>query len=202
VNALGSNTTGSYNIGEGYHGGIGLTTGSYNIDIGNTGVAGESGVIRIGQSPSQTAAYVAGISTTQLTGAAVYVSASGQLGVLASSERYKTAIEPVGEATGKLQRLRPVRFHLKTDPDGAVQYGLIAEEVDQVYPELVLRDAQGKIQGVRYDELAPLLLDQMQHDRREREAQAAEIRDLKQLVREMQAALRERNATEERVARR
>jgi hypothetical protein len=88
------------------------------------------------------------------------VTSSGQLGVLASSERYKTAITPMGENTKKLEQLRPVSFHLKTDPKGAVQYGLIAEEVDKVYPELVIRDDTGKIQGVRYDELAPMLLNE------------------------------------------
>jgi hypothetical protein len=79
----------------------------------------------------------------------------------------------MGETTEKLQQLRPVTFHLKTDPKGAVQYGLIAEEVAKVYPELVIRDDAGKIQGVRYEELAPMLLNEVQK-------QAAEIRDLKQ----------------------
>jgi hypothetical protein len=79
----------------------------------------------------------------------------------------------MGAGTEKLQELRPVSFHLKTDPNGAVQYGLIAEEVAKIYPELVIRDAAGKIQGVRYDELAPMLLNEVQK-------QAAEIRELKQ----------------------
>lgn len=108
-----------------------------------------------------------------MTGAAVYVTSSGQLGVLASSERYKTAIAPMGAGTEKLQELRPVSFHLKTDPKGALQYGLIAEEVANIYPELVIRDGAGKIQGVHYDELAPMLLNEVQK-------QAAEIRELKQ----------------------
>src|SRR5580700_626913 len=95
---------------------------------------------------------------------------SGRLGVLASSERYKTSIKPIG-STAKLEQLRPVTFHLKNDPQGAVQYGLIAEEVDQVYPELVIRDDAGKIQGVRYDELAPMLLNEMQQQQRKIEAQ-------------------------------
>ena len=95
-----------------------------------------------------------GIVNTQITGSAVYITASGQLGVLASSERYKTAVTPLGPNTEKLQQLRPVSFHLKSEPEGAVQYGLIAEEVDKIYPELVIRDEAGRIQGVRYDELA------------------------------------------------
>jgi Chaperone of endosialidase len=169
--ALYSNTTGSFNIGIGYEAGYYLTTGSSNIEIGNRGVAADNGIIRIGQPGVQTQTYIAGIATAQITGAAVYVAANGHLGVLASSERYKTAIAPIGSSTEKLDQLRPVSFHLKNDPNGAVQYGLIAEEVDKVYPELVIRDETGKIQGVRYDELAPILLREMQQ-------QATEIRRL------------------------
>jgi hypothetical protein len=70
-----------------------------------------------------------------------------------SSERYKTTIAPMGANTAKLTQLRPVTFHLKTDPEGTLQYGLIAEEVAKVYPELVVRDENGRIDGVRYDAL-------------------------------------------------
>jgi Chaperone of endosialidase len=126
---------------------------------------------------------------------------SAEVQVLASSERYKTAIVPMGSDSDKLERLRPVTFHLKTDPKGALQYGLIAEEVDKVYPELVIRDGAGLIQGVRYDELAPILLNEVQQQQRKMQseiektfaqaqqidaqaqqidAQAMEIRDLKQ----------------------
>jgi hypothetical protein len=94
------------------------------------------------------ATFEAAIASTQVTGSAVYVTSSGQLGVLASSERYKTDVTPMAGTTQKLQRLRPVTFRLKTQPNGALQYGLIAEEVDKVYPELVIRDEAGKVQGV------------------------------------------------------
>jgi hypothetical protein len=182
LEALFSNTTGSNNIAVGTGAGYNLTYGNNNIDIGNEGVATEGGTIRIGTRGTQTATYIAGIENARVTGAAVYVTSSGQLGVLASSERYKTAIAPMGAGTEKLQALRPVSFHLKTDPKGTLQYGLIAEEVAEVYPELVIRDRSGKVQGVRYDELAPMLLNEVQK-------QAAEIRDLKKLVIDMQAGL-------------
>jgi hypothetical protein len=172
-------TIGSNNIAMGYEAAYNVRTGSNIIEIGNTGTSGDENVIRIGTQGTQTATYVAGISGATVTGAAVYVTSSGQLGVLASSERYKTAITPIGTNTKKLQRLRPVSFHLKTDPAGAVQYGLIAEEVDKVYPELVIRDDTGKIQGVRYDELAPMLLNEVQQQQATIRLQAAEIRDLK-----------------------
>jgi len=180
--ALYGNTTGNYNVGIGYQAGYSLTSGSNNIDIGNHGLASDSGIIRIGIAGTQTQAYIAGIETTKLTGSAVYVTGNGQLGVLASSERYKTAIAPMGPATLKLEQLRPVSFHLKSDPNGAVQYGLIAEEVANVYPELVIRDEAGKIQGVRYEELAPMLLNEVQQLKRE-------MAQLKQANRSMQAAM-------------
>jgi hypothetical protein len=92
----------------------------------------------------------------------------------------------MGTTTGNLERLRPVTFHLKSDPHGAVQYGLIAEEVDKVYPELVIRDEAGRIQGVRYDELSPMLLNEMQQQEVElramRQQQKAQLRAMQQEV--------------------
>jgi hypothetical protein len=197
---------GSNNIAIGLNAGLNILE-SNNIDIGSRGVYGDNGIIRIGTAPAQTAAYVAGIASTRVTGSAVYVTSSGQLGVLASSERYKTGVTPMAGTTEKLQRLRPVTFHLKTQPNGALQYGLIAEEVDKVYPELVIRDEAGKIQGVRYDELAPMLLNEAQRQRAQLQQQAAQLNDtrqqltdLKQLNRSMQAAISKLQARDERVA--
>jgi hypothetical protein len=194
--ALENNTSGGNNIGVGQYAGAALTTGNSNIDIGNTGVAGESGVIRIGSSATQVAAYMAGVSNSTITGAAVYVSSSGRLGVLASSERYKTAVASMGARTDNLAQLRPVTFHLKSEPQGPLQYGLIAEEVAKIYPELVIRDDTGKIQGVRYDELAPMLLNEVQQQKAQLSEQGAEIRDMRAQLAElrrtnesMQAAL-------------
>jgi hypothetical protein len=185
--ALYSNTTGSNNIVVGYQAGYNLTTGSNNIDIGSAGVAGESNVIRIGTKGTHKVAVIAGIDSSKITGSAVYVTATGRLGVLASSERFKTGIVPIGDDSEKLQRLRPVSFHLKADPKGAVQYGLIAEEVAKVYPELVVRDEKGRVDGVRYDELAPMLLNEVQQERQQIAAQAVDINDLKQQMQELKA---------------
>jgi hypothetical protein len=182
--SLQNNTTGSGNIAVGFQAGLDLTTGSHNIDIGNKGVAAESDTIRIGTGATQKATFIAGIKGVSVTGSAVMVSSTGQLGVTVSSERFKTAIEPMGSNTAKLEQLRPVTFHLKTDPKGALQYGLIAEEVVKVYPELVIRNESGRIDGVRYDELAPMLLNEVQQ-------QAAEIRDLKQQQLRMQQQVAE-----------
>jgi hypothetical protein len=180
-----NNTTGSNNIAEGYQAGYNLTTGSNDIDIGNVGVAGEDNTIRIGTKGTHKATVIAGIISSKITGSAVYVTTTGRLGVLASSERFKTAIAPMGSDTAKLGQLRPVTFHLKTDPQGALQYGLIAEEVAKVYPELVIRNESGRIDGVRYDELAPMLLNEAQRQQQKIAAQAAEIGDLKKQVAEL-----------------
>ena len=181
--ALAVHTTGSSNIALGYEAGYNLKTGSFNIEIGNRGAATDHKTIKIGTEGTQAKTFVAGIYNVPLTGNAVVVTSTGQLGVAAvSSERFKTAIEPMGANTDKLQQLRPVSFHLKTDPNGAVQYGLIAEEVAKVYPELVIRDEKGRIDGVRYEELAPMLLNEVQKEHATVAAQAAEIRDLKQGV--------------------
>jgi hypothetical protein len=202
-NALLSNVSGSYNIGIGFDAGSNQNTGTDNIYIANTGVAGESQTLRLGTQGSSgvvgsgiLTAYIAGVATSQVTGSAVYVTASGQLGVLASSERYKTAITSMGSSTSKLDELRPVSFHLKSDPHGAVQYGLIAEEVEKVYPELVIRDAAGAIQGVRYDELAPMLLNEVQEQRRalnseaeQRRVMQEQLTELRRLNQSMQAAI-------------
>jgi hypothetical protein len=225
VHALASNTTGSNNIAEGYHAGYNLTTGSNNIDIGSPGVKAESGVIRIGTitgtTSTQAAAYVAGIYgvKTASAGTAVVIDSSGQLGTVSSSIRYKEDVQPMASASERLLELRPVKFrYKKADASGEkpIQYGLIAEEVAQVYPELVVRDATaGRIDGVRYDELAPMLLNQAQHDEQKIAAQAAEIRGLKlqqkkfatqaevqDLKRQLQAALLKLRAQDDLVARR
>jgi len=191
-NALFGNVTGSYNIALGFDAGYNVTTGSYNIEIGAMGTAADTNTIQIGAQGTQTLTKIAGIYNTPVTGSAVYVTSTGQLGVQASSERYKTDIAALPEPSEKLQQLRPVTFHYKTDPKGVPQYGLIAEEVNKVYPELVIRDDSGEIQGVHYEELAPMLLSEVQtlHSELQSQqaaanAQAAEIERLTQQVAEL-----------------
>jgi hypothetical protein len=175
ASAFRSGKTGNNNIAVGYEAGYYLTTGSNNIEIGNKGLATDNNMIKIGVEGLQAKTFIAGIYKTSVSGSAVMVNSSGQLGVVVSSERFKTDIAPMGSYTAKLQALRPVKFHLKTDPHGAIQYGLIAEEVAKVYPELVIRDETGRIDGVRYDELAPMLLNEMQEQQKVMAAQSAKI---------------------------
>jgi len=180
--ALHNNTSGSRNIAVGFQAGFDLTTGNNNIDIGNEGVKGESGIIRIGTSPSQTATYIAGISGESVIGTYFCVNSDGQLGTngsgcaTTSSRRYKEDIQPMAELSERLLKLRPVTFRYKAaDADGnkSIQYGLIAEEVADVLPELVVFDKDGQPDAVMYQVLTPMLLNEVQK-------QAAEIRDLKQ----------------------
>ena len=189
IAALKYNTTGSNNIALGFEAGSTLTTGSNNIDIGNRGTSSDNNMIKIGREGTQAKTFIAGIYNTSVTGSAVMVNASGQLGVVVSSERFKTAIAPMGTNTTKLEQLRPVTFKLKTDAKGTTQYGLIAEEVAKVYPELVIRDEQGRIDGVRYDELAPMLLNELQKQQQTIAVQAAQLRDMQQQLAEIRATL-------------
>jgi hypothetical protein len=177
VNALYANTTGANNVAVGFgalksltghssgnialgtNAGFATKSGNNNIYIGHSGIsgAGESNVTRIGH--VQTKVFVAGIKGVPLKGASVVVNAAGQLGVVASSARYKTNIRSLSSASDKLAQLRPVSYEYKTEP-GATHYGLIAEEVDKVMPELVVRDEQNRPESVQYQELIPLLLQQ------------------------------------------
>ena len=187
--ALSFGTTGNNNIAMGYEAGYYVTTGSNNIEIGNKGLSTDYNMIKIGVEGLQAKTFIAGIYATSVSGSAVMVNSSGQLGVVVSSERFKTDIAPMGSYTAKLQALRPVKFHLKTDPHGAVQYGLIAEEVAKVYPELVIRDETGRIDGVRYDELAPMLLNEMQEQRRQLQDTQKQMAELRQMNDAMHAAI-------------
>ena len=160
------NATGQDNIAIGNLAGSSLTTGSANIMIGNQGTPTDDSTIRIGT--YQTSAYIAGILGNTLTSAAnVVINANGQLGVQSapSSRRYKEEIHDMGDASGGLLRLRPVTFHYKKpNADGSkpLEYGLIAEEVDAVYPELVVRGPDGQVETVQYSKLPAMLLNELQ----------------------------------------
>jgi hypothetical protein len=161
INALRANTTGSNNTALGNGAGSLLTSGNNNIYLGHAGVATESATLRLGS--VQTRAFIKGVGGVPISGLHVTINAAGQLGVAPSSERYKQDIAPLAlQESEKVHQLNPVTFHYKTEANGPRQYGLIAEEVAQVYPELVTRDAEGVIEGVRYEALTPLLLKELQ----------------------------------------
>ncbi len=181
VQSLVNNTTGNYNIAVGYNAGSNLTTGDNNIDIDNIGVAGEAGTIRIGTKGVQTRTFIAGINNTPISiGSPVLVNAKGRLGVQISSAQFKRDIHDMGAKSDRLMRLRPVTFRYKDDSAGTLQYGLIAEEVAQVYPELVIYGADGKALSVAYQLLPAMLLNEMQKQIRENQQKNAQVAALQQ----------------------
>ena len=167
--ALANNITGSGNLALGYQAGLNLTTGSNNIDIGNTGVAGESGKIRIGTKGTHNGTLIAGISgKTVAAGVGVIINSNGLLGTVQSSARFKTDIKPMDKVSEVLLALKPVTFRYKEDldPDRIPQFGLIAEEVEKVAPNLVVRDEDGKVSTVRYEAVNAMLLNEFLKEHR------------------------------------
>ena len=174
-NALAVNTTGANNTAVGKDAGNLLTTGSNNIDIGHVGAAAEAATIRIGTAATQTKAFVAGIrgiTTGSNNAVAVLIDSNGQLGTVSSSRRYKEDIADMGGASARLQALRPVTFRYKqpyANGEKPVQYGLIAEEVAEAFPELAVFNAEGQPETVKYQDLTPLLLNEVQKLRVEKD---------------------------------
>jgi hypothetical protein len=174
VSALNRNTTGSFNIALGNSAGINLTKGNNNIDIGSAGLAGESAKIRIGTKGTQKQTFIAGISgVTVAGGVGVIVNSNGQLGTVTSSARFKEQIKPMEKASEAILKLEPVSFRYKhdLDPAGIPQFGLVAEQVEKVAPELVARDEQGKAYTVRYEAVNAMLLNEFLKEHRKAEEQ-------------------------------
>ena len=193
-NALFYNTTGSRNIAVGVGSGSNLTTGDNNIDIGNQGVADESGHIRIGTINTQTATFIAGIrGATVENGIPVVVGTNGQLGTRTSSIRFKEAIKPMDKASEAILALKPVTFRYKRDLDanGVPQFGLIAEDVAKVNPDLVVRDKNGDIYSVRYEAVNAMLLNEFLKAHKKIEQQEATIAQLEKNVQAMTARQQE-----------
>ncbi len=195
TNALRHNLTGSNNLAIGPSGaGSAFTAGeSNNIDIGNAGIAGDQSIIRIGTQGSHTGCFVAGIFTGPSTGGTpVYINSSGQLGTTPSSTRYKKDIVDLDSQHDQMLKLRPVSFHYKNDAQHHKQFGLIAEEVNEIYPEIVVRDEAGEIYSVNYMALIPLLLKQIQELEMQVQSQGHElgrIASLEEHVAELHSAV-------------
>jgi len=187
------------NIAIGYMAGYNIASSAQNnINIGNQGAANQNNSILIGTQGTQTSTYIAGIygTTVSSPGAAVYVNSSGQLGTATSSRRFKTDIQDMNTASDGLLALRPVTFKYKTeiDPNGFPQFGLVAEEVEKVNPDLVIHGDAGKPYTVRYEAVNAMLLNEflkehktVESQKAELQAQGAEIQDLKQSVAELKS---------------
>jgi hypothetical protein len=191
----GANSKGSNNTAVGYLAGFNLISGSNDIDIGNEGVGNDNGVIRIGTAGTQVSAFIAGIygeTTSAKNAVPVLIDSNGNLGTMSSSRRYKEDIQDMGDTSSGLMRLRPVTFRYKKpfdDGSQPTQYGLIAEEVAEVYPDLVARSADGQIETVKYQLLDPMLLNEVQRQQAEIRNQQSEIRDLQERLSKMEFAL-------------
>lgn len=162
ADALAENTTGNFNIAVGYQAGQGVMTGNNNICIGAGANAGDtSDTIVIGH--GQTTTYIEGIFGATLGGGTpVLIDSGHKLGTTTSSKRFKQDIKPMDRSSEALLSLKPVTFRYKKeiDPSGASQFGLVAEEVEKVNHDLVVRDKEGKPYSVRYDQVNAMLLNE------------------------------------------
>jgi trimeric autotransporter adhesin len=166
--ALFNNTAGNFNTALGYFAGSNVT-GDNNIDIGNNGLAADSETIRIGVQGLHGATYIAGIrGATVANGATVVAGTDGHLGTMTSSRRFKEQIKPMDKASEALFAFKPVSFRYKKeiDPEGVPQFGLVAEQVADVNPDLVMRDESGEIYTVRYEAVNAMLLNEFLKEHR------------------------------------
>ncbi|MGB7763156.1 MAG: tail fiber domain-containing protein [Bryobacteraceae bacterium] len=196
--------SGGYNTFLGYDAGYNVTTGSHGILIGNQGNAADANLIRIGTSAEHYSTYIAGIYGVTPSGAGeVVINSSGQLGSVTSSRRFKTDIADMGDTTETLMSLRPVQFrYIAHGPGAPLYYGLVAEEVAEIAPELVGRNANGEIETVFYDKVNAMLLNQVQTQQRQIESQKeqseseraqaqSQIKQLTELVGRLESRLAE-----------
>lgn len=191
IDALSKNTGGTHNIALGQGAGNQID-GSGNIVIGNPGAKGESRTTRIGQFQSQSRAFIAGIHLIA-TGAAdaltVVIDSNGQLGTVSSSRRYKEEINEMGDASARLLSLNPVTFRYRQayeNGEQPVEYGLIAEEVAQVFPELVVFNENNQPETVKYRLLSSLLLNELQKQNSELRRQESQLQLLSGQVAEIE----------------
>ena len=185
-------STGNNNIALGAHAGFNISTGSNNIHIGNVGAGNESGTVRIGDN-NQAKTFIAGINgVNQGSPTAVFINTlTGQLGTTppSSSRRYKKEIKPMDTASEAVLALKPVTFHYNSDKTYTPQFGLIAEEVAAVDPDLVLRDENGEIYTVRYEAVNAMLLNEFLKEHRKNEKQEATIARLQEQIEALTAGL-------------
>jgi hypothetical protein len=169
ASALGGNTTGDDNTAIGNLAGANQSTGSGNVYIGTgmLGVAGESNACYIRSIFGQTSA----------SGIPIVINSNNKLGTTTSSKRFKEEIKAMDKASEALVALKPVTFRYKKDidPAGTLQFGLAAEDVEKVNPDLVVRDQEGKPYSVRYDQVNAMLLNEFLKEHRRVEDQARKL---------------------------
>jgi Chaperone of endosialidase len=197
TNALVNNTTGGGNIALGIGAGLNLMIGNNDIYIGNRGGSAESKTIRIGTQGTQEATFIAGIFGASVNGVSdtpVIIDNTGKLGTATSSQRFKKDIKPMDQASEAILSLKPVTFHYKTDNTSTARLGLIAEEVAEINPDLVVRDENGEIYAVRYDAVNAMLLNEFLKEHRKNEEQQAAITRLEKQITALTAGLQKVSA--------
>jgi uncharacterized coiled-coil protein SlyX len=178
IGALSTNTTGSFNTALGDNAGSLVTTASSVICIGAPGANVDNSCF-IGQ--------IFGITATG--GTAVFINSDGKLGTTTSSRRFKKEIQPTDGVSEAILSLKPVTFHYKNDNTKTPQFGLIAEEVAEVNPDLVVRDKKDEIYTVRYEAVNAMLLNEFLKEHKKVEAQQATITELKSTVAQQQKGM-------------
>ena len=179
------------NVALGAGAGLHATTGSNNVYIGAMqGVAGESN-----------ACYIASIFNQLASGGTqVFVNADGKLGTTPSSRRFKDDIRPMADASDAILALKPVTFHYKKDPNAIPQFGLVAEDVEAIDPDLVVRDKEGQANSVRYEAVNAMLLNEFLKEHRTMEEQQKTIAELKSGMTVLAATVKEQAAQIQKVS--
>jgi hypothetical protein len=183
-----SNTEGNDNVAIGFLAGSSQTTGSNNIYIGS---------FVLGLPFESNACYIASIfGQTSANGIPVLINASNKLGTATSSARFKRDIHDMDKASEALFALRPVAFRYKEeiDPVGISQLGLVAEDVEKVNPDLVVRDKEGKPYSVRYDQVNAMLLNEFLKEHRTVQEQEKKLEDLEAEMKEQRALIQKVSA--------
>jgi hypothetical protein len=197
--ALTDNAHGSFNTVVGDAAGF-TAEGDDNIYIGASaadGVTSESGTIRVGDPNFVSTCYIAGISgRTASRGMAVFINANGKLGTTPSSLRFKDDIKPMDKASEAIHALKPVTFRYKKEIDAerTPQFGLVAEDVEKVNPDLVVRDAEGKVYTVRYDAVNAMLLNEFLKEHKMVQDQGVTIAHLQKQIEALTAGLQKVSA--------
>jgi hypothetical protein len=189
--ALFNNTTGTGNTALGTQAGIGVSTANHVICIGTDG-QDVSNSCYIGN--------IRGVTTVNDDAIPVVIDSAGQLGTISSSCRFKTEIKPMDKASEAILALKPVTFHYKSNVVGRPQFGLIAEEVAKVNPDLVVRDKNGDLYTVRYDQVNAMLLNEFLKEHRKNEEQEATIVRQQKQIEALAAGLKEQKALIQKVS--
>ncbi len=191
INALGGSATGNFNIGLGDNAGVNVTSASNVICIGTDG------------NNVDNACYIGQIfGATSSGGTAVLINSNGRLGTMTSSRRFKEEIKPMGRASEALFALKPVAFRYKkdVDPQRIPQFGLVAEDVEAVNPDLVVRDKNGKAYSVRYEQVNAMLLNEFLKAHRKIQEQEATITQLRKEMETVVAHAKEQDSRIQKVS--